>query len=214
MQRLVEAGEITAEEAEVSERRNIILQALGPEAVIKVDLTRQQVRRDDMLVLCSDGLSGQIRTRRHLARGRRKNPISSNVCKQLIDLANENGGPDNITVIAVRFDGAGLNIASAGEGVGHQTYTSQSESRATVPVDLDAVRELDIDAHANTLPKMDHADTLARERYLSSGPMAPLTQPISRAPLPEGRVSKNVLRLIFGTIALALIAYLYLKFRG
>ena len=60
MQRLIEAGEITAEEAEQSDRRNIILQALGPEARIRIDLTHQQVRRGDTLVLCSDGLSGMV----------------------------------------------------------------------------------------------------------------------------------------------------------
>jgi PPM family protein phosphatase len=61
MQKLIEAGEITEEEAEQSERRNIILQALGPEANIKVDLTHQQVRTGDTLIICSDGLSGQVR---------------------------------------------------------------------------------------------------------------------------------------------------------
>ena len=61
MQRLVEAGEITEEEAEQSERRNIILQALGPDPRVKVDLTRQSLRRGDLLVLCSDGLSGQVK---------------------------------------------------------------------------------------------------------------------------------------------------------
>src|SRR5204863_7999097 len=60
MQKLIEAGELTEEEAEHSERRNIILQALGPEANIKVDLTQQIVRSGDALVLCSDGLSGQV----------------------------------------------------------------------------------------------------------------------------------------------------------
>src|SRR5690242_20668451 len=60
MQKLIEAGELTEEEAEHSERRNIILQALGPEPTIKVDLTHQQLRRGDTLVLCSDGLSGQV----------------------------------------------------------------------------------------------------------------------------------------------------------
>src|SRR2546425_9198298 len=45
MQRLVEAGELTEEEAAHSERRNIILQALGPDAKVKVDLTYQEVRR-------------------------------------------------------------------------------------------------------------------------------------------------------------------------
>ena len=60
MQRLVEAGELTEEEAAKSERRNIILQALGPDARVKVDLTYQELRKGDILVLCSDGLSGQV----------------------------------------------------------------------------------------------------------------------------------------------------------
>src|SRR5712691_12689272 len=53
MQRLVEAGELTEEEAAHSERRSIILQALGPDPKVKVDLTHQEVRRGDILVLCS-----------------------------------------------------------------------------------------------------------------------------------------------------------------
>src|SRR2546426_9990447 len=59
MQRLVEAGELTEEEAAQSERRNIILQALGPDAKVKVDLTYQEVRRGGGLVLCSDGGLGE-----------------------------------------------------------------------------------------------------------------------------------------------------------
>ena len=61
MQRLVDAGELTEEEAEHSERRNIILQALGPDARIRVDLTWQELCRGDTLVICSDGLSGQVK---------------------------------------------------------------------------------------------------------------------------------------------------------
>ncbi len=57
MQRLVDAGELTPDEAEQSERRNIILQALGPDPRVKVDLTHQPLRRDDTLILCSDGHS-------------------------------------------------------------------------------------------------------------------------------------------------------------
>src|SRR2546429_2908898 len=54
MQRLVEAGELTEEEAAKSERRNIILQAPGPDARVKGGLTHQEGRRGDILVLCSD----------------------------------------------------------------------------------------------------------------------------------------------------------------
>src|SRR5262249_38066723 len=138
MQKLVEAGELTAEEAEGSERRNIILQALGPEPVGKVDLTHQPVRRGDVLVLCSDGLSGQVRAT-DIGRIVTEQPDLMQVCKQLIDLANENGGPDNITVIAVRFDGDGLQTATGGDGVGHQVYTGQAEQRATMPVNAASI---------------------------------------------------------------------------
>ena len=98
MQKLVEAGELTEEEAEHSERRNIILQALGPDAQVKVDLTHQAVRRGDVLVLCSDGLSGQV-TRDEIGAIVTQEPDLVQVCRRLIDRANETGGPDNITVI-------------------------------------------------------------------------------------------------------------------
>ena len=106
MQKLIEAGELTEEEAEQSERRNIILQALGPEPTIKVDLTHQVVRRGDTLVLCSDGLSGQV-TKDEIAAIVTEETDLTIACKRLIDRANENGGPDNITVIVARFDGSG-----------------------------------------------------------------------------------------------------------
>src|SRR3954470_7944825 len=107
MQKLVEAGELTEEEAEHSERRNIILHALGPEAQIKVVLTHQPLRRGDTLVLCSDGLSTQINRDRitQIVSGEKD---LTQACKKLIDAANANGGPDNITVIVARFEGEGL----------------------------------------------------------------------------------------------------------
>ena len=127
MQKLIEAGEITEEEAEHSERRNIILQALGPESQIRVDLTHQQVRRGDVLVLCSDGLSGQVRID-EIGRVATEEPDLMTVCKTLIDRANENGGPDNITVIAVRFDGDGLATASQDDSVGHLVFPLATDS--------------------------------------------------------------------------------------
>ncbi|MHB1073858.1 MAG: Stp1/IreP family PP2C-type Ser/Thr phosphatase, partial [Gemmatimonadaceae bacterium] len=122
IQKLVEAGELTEEEAAVSERRNIILQALGPEAQVRVDLTHQQVRRGDVLVLCSDGLSGQV-SKEQIAAVVTAHDDLVTVCKTLIDMANEAGGPDNITVIAARFDGSGLADAVHDDHVGHRVYT-------------------------------------------------------------------------------------------
>src|SRR5689334_20516561 len=107
MQRLVEAGELTEEEAAQSERRNIILQALGPDPKVKVDLTHQEVRRGDILVLCSDGLTGQVK-KDEIAQIINATPDLSAACDKLIALANGRGGPDNITVVIARFDGDGL----------------------------------------------------------------------------------------------------------
>jgi len=133
MQRLVEAGEITEEEAEQSERRNIILQALGPDPRVKVDLTRQSLRRGDMLVLCSDGLSGQVK-KEEIAELVRRTPDLMELCGKLIEMANERGGPDNITAIAARFTGTGLPEADGGAEVGHQVYPLAEGESTTEPV--------------------------------------------------------------------------------
>lgn len=120
-QRLVDAGELTEEEAEHSERRNIILQALGPDANVKVDLSHQPLRRGDVLVICSDGLSGLVR-REEIGEMVTRHPDLAEVCGRLIDLANERGGPDNITVIAARFHGEGLAEPDGDADVGYHTF--------------------------------------------------------------------------------------------
>jgi len=141
MQKLIEAGELTEEEAAHSERRNIILQALGPEPAIKLDVTHQLVRRGDVLVLCSDGLSGQV-SRDQIAAVATRESDPTRVCEQLIDMANHAGGPDNITVIVARFDGAGLADPDSGDAVGHQTFTAEhvaAAGRVTVPIRADSI---------------------------------------------------------------------------
>jgi serine/threonine protein phosphatase PrpC len=122
MQRLIEAGELTPEEAERSERRNIILQALGPEPSVKIDLTFQKVRRGDTLVLCTDGLSGLVRKDEIAEVLADSNDDLLMACRELIDRANENGGPDNITVIVARFEGDGLLPPEGEESVGHAVF--------------------------------------------------------------------------------------------
>jgi PPM family protein phosphatase len=135
MQRLVDAGELTEDEAEQSERRNIILQALGPDPRVKVDLTYQSIRRGDTLILCSDGLSSLVR-REEFAHLAGRNPEPQSLCGALIDLANERGGPDNITVITARFDGPGLPEPDGTKGVGYQAYQlpqGEGSSEITAP---------------------------------------------------------------------------------
>jgi len=133
MQRLVDAGELTEEEAERSERRNIILQALGPEAKVRVDLTHQAVRKGDAIVICSDGLSGQVK-REEIGQVVSQDKDLVDVCTELIDMANERGGPDNITVVVARVSGDGLQDAADDDSVGHQIYPLLDSESTTEPV--------------------------------------------------------------------------------
>ncbi len=109
-QRLVEVGELTEEEAEASERRNIILQALGPDALVKVDLSWQSLQQGDIMVICSDGLSTVVR-RDDISQVVTGSDDIEKICEQLVNMANDRGGPDNITVIVAQFEGDGLPAA-------------------------------------------------------------------------------------------------------
>ncbi|WP_169928368.1 Stp1/IreP family PP2C-type Ser/Thr phosphatase [Labilithrix luteola] len=109
---LIEAGQLTEEEAETFEHNNIILQALGTSDTVQVDLTYAELRRGDILLLCSDGLSGMVRFE-EIREALRSGAEPLEICKALTERANNAGGHDNITVIIVRFDGTGLKPLEA-----------------------------------------------------------------------------------------------------
>jgi len=120
---LIEAGQLTEEEAETFEHNNIILQALGTADTVQVDLTYVHLRRGDALMLCSDGLSGMVRNDeiREVLRTV-EDPLEA--CKSLTDRANQAGGHDNITVVVAKFDGPGLADPSRDDidGLKYQKY--------------------------------------------------------------------------------------------
>lgn len=116
---LIEAGQLTEEEAETFEHNNIILQALGTADSVQVDLTYVDLRRGDRLMFCSDGLSGMIRAdeiRQVLQTF--TEPLQA--CRELTDRANAAGGHDNITVIVADFGGSSL--PPLGQGDDHLCY--------------------------------------------------------------------------------------------
>ncbi len=204
MQKLIEAGEMTPEEAEVSERRNIILQALGPEAKIKVDLTSQQVMRGDVLVLCSDGLSGLVRAHEIAAVVRAESDLVE-VCKRLIDMANEAGGPDNITVVTARFEGDGL-VASGGEALKHRVYRG-SQERPTMPVDRASIPQLSA-LDESEIPTLELEPVRPQDAVVvgnaGDGPTARIEPATPAGPStvpPGGRIPVSSLRWFFGALA-------------
>ncbi|MGI9091646.1 MAG: PP2C family protein-serine/threonine phosphatase [Gemmatimonadaceae bacterium] len=112
VQRLVDAGEITEQEAAESDRRNIILQALGSEASVAPDIYREYAEVGDVLLLCSDGLSNYA-TPHDIARVALADNDMGTVCERLVGCANSRGGYDNITVVAARFEPAEPERANA-----------------------------------------------------------------------------------------------------
>jgi protein phosphatase len=132
---LIEAGQLTEEEAETFEHNNIILQALGTSDTVQVDLTYVELRKGDILMLCSDGLSGMVRFDE--IRELLKSSVEPlDICKALTERANQAGGHDNITVIVVQFDGDTLKpLEPAGEGepLKYRKYTLDDETASESP---------------------------------------------------------------------------------
>jgi serine/threonine protein phosphatase PrpC len=101
--RLVEAGMISPEQAEHHPQRNILTAALGTNPDLIMDSPRQPepLRPEDVLVICTDGLWGQMRDSEIL--DAIQNKSAEQAGRELIELARERGGPDNITVEILRL---------------------------------------------------------------------------------------------------------------
>jgi serine/threonine protein phosphatase PrpC len=195
MQRLVDAGELTEEEAEQSERRNIILQALGPDPKIRVDLTWQALRRGDTLVICSDGLSGQVK-REEIGQLVKEEPDLDAVCTRLINMANERGGPDNITVVTARFEGEGIPAPEIDAEVGYHHLSSGEPDSDEIPM---VIRPAERIHEIPPLPA-EPAEAL------------PPAEPAPAVPVGRRSGSPATIAAVGGGILLALLAlYLLLK---
>lgn len=97
----VEAGLITEEEAHTHQLRNVITRSIGYQETEYIDTHRLRLEDQDFLLLCSDGLHGKVSDQE----------LRNIVCKYdtdavaaLVDLANERGGEDNITVVIVKVE--------------------------------------------------------------------------------------------------------------
>jgi protein phosphatase len=103
--KLIEDGIITEEEAERIAGRNIILQALGSEEELQVVHQIEDLQPSDVLLLCTDGLTTVVNNTDIEARMRRGGGAEA-LCASLIEMAEERGGPDNITVLLAEVERA------------------------------------------------------------------------------------------------------------
>ena len=98
VQSLVESGKITPEDAKVHPRKNVITRALGTEENVVADSCQIEIGADEILLLCTDGLSGYADDESLYKTLKNNTP---QVADNLIELAKQGGGRDNITVAVI-----------------------------------------------------------------------------------------------------------------
>jgi len=99
----VRRGILTSAEAEESDMQSVLLRALGAQAEIEVDVEEHTLFPRDVLLLCSDGLTRMV-TDPEIAGTLQAETNTGQAAENLVALANERGGPDNITVVIVRLE--------------------------------------------------------------------------------------------------------------
>lgn len=101
VEELVKLGRITQEEARIHPQKNIITRALGIDEDIEVDIFTGKVLKNDVYLLCTDGLTNMLTDDLILKEFKNSENINE-ACDNLINLAKQNGGYDNITIVAVK----------------------------------------------------------------------------------------------------------------
>ena len=102
MQELVARGFYTAEEAARAAAKNFVTRALGVEVTVEVEITECPVEKDDLFLLCSDGLSDMVEDDDIQLTISTFGANLETLAKQLVLLSNENGGRDNVSVVLAR----------------------------------------------------------------------------------------------------------------
>lgn len=102
VQEMVRAGRLTEEQARINPYKNLITRCLGHDDKVEIDQTPVEIRPNDWIVLCTDGLPTVLRDEQigeaveHLDEPQR-------ACEELVKQTLDGGAPDNVTVVAVRF---------------------------------------------------------------------------------------------------------------
>jgi PPM family protein phosphatase len=156
----VQAGLLSREEARTSSNRHIITRALGMHQHTTVDLAEYTIEPGDWYLLCTDGLTGQVSDAE--IRDTVLSAEPQDACDRLVNLANERGGPDNITVLVVGIAG----------DTDHVTSGASSSRIGLVPSNV-----------------RDEVDALVRQAQTVTPTPIPMTNaPVPSAPLPAAEV--------------------------
>jgi PPM family protein phosphatase len=191
VEELVKQGKLTEEQAAEHPQRSIITRALGPEPEVEVDTSTVEVEPDDLLLLCSDGLTTMVPEERVAEILAGDGPVER-VAQMLIDEANSAGGRDNITVVLLR-----LEEVTAGEPtVEPDTVVT---STTVEPEDADA-------ASPEHAPEPEAAVVAVAQRPARARP--PLRRERPAEPSPPIRKRRRFAKPLAALIALAVVLFL------
>jgi protein phosphatase len=93
------------EEAENFPHKHVLTMAIGTSSELKIRTREEELLPGDIVLLCSDGLTGPVTETAIAATLSRQTPLDEQA-GQLISQANDNGGPDNVTIVLLRYDEA------------------------------------------------------------------------------------------------------------
>lgn len=99
VEKLINDGTITRDEAKTHPQKNMLTKALGCTAFVEPDLLVEKIQENDIILICSDGLTNMV-PEQEIVKIIKNNPEAPN--KKLIEAANKAGGSDNITVIVIK----------------------------------------------------------------------------------------------------------------
>ena len=183
----VRAGLLTRDQAHSHVQRNVITRSLGTHSDVEVDIFSEQLEEGDALLLCSDGLSGYVLEEELRTIVEQYAPQES--VYRLVERANENGGPDNITAVVVRV----LEVGWTPPGARLPVYAGGHESEDTAILGR---------VPSNTLsmaPRVDDGRVASAPLHATSGPLLSYDNQLSPTPaLTAG--SKKRGRLFYPTM--------------
>ena len=155
---LVREGRITEQEAEEHPQRNILTRALGIDHQVAVDAWEVAPYVGDRWVLCSDGLFNEVSVDQ-MASVLRRLADPEEAARELVRLANDGGGRDNITVLVVDL------VDDEGHAVISSTGGAETANGSPDDGDLDSIGLLDDDTLADAAPPLAPKQRSARPRF-------------------------------------------------
>jgi len=185
---LVRKGMLTPEQAETHPQRNIISRSLGPDREVRVDVSYRQIEAGDQFVLCTDGLWGEVADPAIAAVLQREPAATS--ASRLVELANQNGGRDNVTVQVI------LVRALPAQAVAHRAPESRPE-----PI-LERDETTEIPSRVDLVPGAVEAGRSAQAAT------APASPPRGEARAPAGFPAVRVVALAAAGVAALLVVTL------